>query len=54
MHAAKEKFLDAATAKADADLAALQKSGAAVSAGKRLTLHADALVDGLCARLGPR
>jgi hypothetical protein len=54
IHAAKEKLLDAATTKADAELAALQKSGAAVSPGRRLTLHADALIDGLCARLAAR
>lgn len=54
MHAAKEKFLAAAAAKADADLAVLQKSGAAISRGQRLTLHADALVDGLCAKLAVR
>jgi hypothetical protein len=54
MHAAKEAFLNAAAAKADAEFAALQKSGASASPAKHLTLHADALVDGLCARLASR
>jgi hypothetical protein len=51
MHKAKEAFLDAATAKADTAWAALPKSSAPIFPGKRLTLHADALIDGLCAKL---
>jgi hypothetical protein len=57
MHNAKEAFLTASLARADAAFAALQKaapSGAPPGLGRHLALQADALVDGLFAKLGGR
>ncbi len=57
MHKAKEAFLAASQARADAAIAALGKPAlapGAVPTGKRLTLQADALIEGLCTKLGPR
>jgi hypothetical protein len=54
MHEAKEPFLKAAMAKAAAQYSALQKSdpsGTSSTPGKLLTLQADALIDGLFAKL---
>jgi len=57
MHNAKEAFLTGSLAKADAAFAALQKAAPAGSPpgpGRHLALQADALIEGLAAKLGGR
>ncbi len=56
MHQAKEAYLAASLARADAAFAALGKSappGKPVPQGRRLALQADALVEGMMGRLRP-
>jgi hypothetical protein len=56
MHNAKEAFLSAALAKADAAFAALQRAappGRPPDPGRHRDLQADALIEGLIAKLGP-
>ena len=57
MHTAKEAFLTGSLAKADAAFAALQKAappGAPPGLVRHVALQADALIDGLFAKLGGR
>lgn len=56
MHEAKEAFLKAVLAQAEAALAGLKKTAPREEppAGMRIALQADALVDGLIGKLGPR
>ena len=57
MHEAKEAFLSRSLAEADTAFSAIKKAlstGGSLTPGKQLTLQADALIDGLRSKLGPK